>query len=155
MRTLLLSLLALAACSQDNPEACKNDIENCRLVSSENLRQFHDKCKELAQCMKADYEVVSFANQSSNPYTCSITRKGKLRTHNWYLYPAGSISFDRVWFDNFDNAIKVCEMMTDSGEFSEANYKMWEERYKDIERRQKEREAGPPKEPPMKIRVSQ
>lgn len=154
MKYLFLLLIVLAGCTDSKysyrEKVCTSDLKNCQLVYSENLRFFHDKCMELAKCMRAQGEVVHFNNQPHNPYACSITKKGKTRSKGQYLYPTASLSFGRADL-SFENELTVCEIMTETGRHSDEEYRKVDQVFEAMaKRRQQRKEPTPP--PPMKIR---
>lgn len=152
MKYLMLALVAtLVGCSDDN-DACKNDLNHCKLVSESNLRHFHDKCQALAKCMKAEFEVIHFNNQSHNPYACSIHKQGKTRRKGWYLYPKASLSFGEAHSSGLENEIAVCEIMTETGNQSDTYYKSLDEAFKKIDEDRRKSNEPKPTAPPMKIR---
>lgn len=143
MRLWILILLLLASCTHDK-EACKNDLDNCHLVNENTLAQYESACGKLAKCMKADYTLLHFQSQSRNPYACSIklhnTRTNKYPAKGRFFYPKARISFGEMELDYLEEAVATCELMTETGEYSDDTIDAQIKSYKAFQaRRAKER----------------
>lgn len=162
MKYFLLLLPLLIGCTDyRDKSACENNLRKCQLVNEHNLRTFGEQCKKLADCMKSDYEVVHLLNQSDSPYTCSITKSSKSKKHpqkNRYFYPMARLDFGEAYFDSFDNAIRVCELMTETGEFADSHYDALDAQWKRFQEQKKAEQKEQEKEkhlPKIKIREEQ
>ncbi len=154
MRILLIIMLFLVGCkSSDNYENCKGaDLENCLIVNEDNLRRFSEQCTKLAACIGGTSEIVHFSNQKHNPYACSITKKGKTRDKNIYFYPKAEITFGQVTSQGLGNEIYACEMVTETGWFSDASYEEMDRSIKQWRKEQEERNKPAKPLPPIKVR---
>jgi hypothetical protein len=164
MKYFLFILLFLAGCTAHTVqqyEPCKNDLDNCKLVSENGtLQRFHDQCKKLSECMGFEYELAHLSKQKSNPWACYLSKKGKKHNRNRFLYPKAELMFGEARSEALEEAILVCELMTATGEYSdkqiEAREAQWKKLLEDRARSIKENEeAKKPKLNPMKIREIQ
>lgn len=161
MKLIVLVLLVLISGCTDKRK-CENDLENCVLIQSAwEIQALNDSCEKLATCMKMDWEIVQFSNQSHNPYACSIWKHANGYRRAAYFYPKGDLSFGTVRFNHLDEAITTCEMVTGTGDKSKEYYEELKRVFKAMDKERDDKKTReyraeyPAPKRHLKIRVDQ
>jgi hypothetical protein len=85
------------------------------IVDHTNLYSLFNACERLSKCSKGKFEIVHVVSQPHAPYACALTINGSTR----YFYPDQDTRFpDFPMFGGFQDSVALCEMLTQTGEYS-------------------------------------
>lgn len=136
-KLLIVLLLTLTGCCESWSETVEDRVKEVNA----NITALSKQCKRLGKCLKGKAEIASFPNQKHAPYACSITVD---QNRSRYFYPDVDLGFGDIGSAQtmFENAIVACELVTKTGEYSDAEIKKREAFFKalDAERDKEQQE---------------